>query len=195
MAELLPYVGPALSIFGALTSASGQREAASAVSAAGRRQEAAAEISAQELERQAGQDKAAYQRKALEDKTQSNLVASKLIAAAGASGGTGPQILRMVGQIMSRGSYNRSMDLYNGEELARQKIAQAGIARTSGQIAALGAAQRAGALEIGARSSLISGAGTLARDAYTLYRRYGGGGPTSPSSFDSLAFADTAEDV
>ena len=179
VSEALSVAGLGMKLFGSTKAVSGQDDAANAVEAAGVNQRAMYALRGAELRRQAGQQVAASQHKGFTDATDAALMASKLIAAGGASGGSGPQIQRLVSDIIAKGSYNRAMDIYNGDEAARQRIEEANANDLAGYYSQLGANQKAAALRSGANASAISGMGAILPGAATLYERYGGGGVTT----------------
>ena len=156
---------------GSLFKAGGSYQSANNYQAAGAAARVAADFKAAQLRQNAGQAIAASQRKSIEDKNQAALLASKMIAAAGASGGTGPQVNKLVADIFAKGSYNRSMDLYNGEETARQMRLNADVAEYQGYVDELGMNSRASA-------SRTAGTGDLFTGGLTLLQNYGRGGPS-----------------
>ena len=121
------------------------------------------------LSSMSGNMQAAAERKSVTDTQTANLLASHLVAAAGASGGgvTDPTIQNLLTDISGKGVYNANMDIYNGEANAQQLNLQAQADIYSGQVAAAGGQQRASALQTGAFGSALTSAGTL-------LSRYGG---------------------
>lgn len=165
----------AVPIVSTLFSISGKSSAADASDALGAQQQAAYDSRAEQMRSNAGQQQAASQRTAIADTQQATLAASKLIAAAGAGGGSGPQIQRLVADILAKGSYNAHMDIYNGEERARQLRADANATTYQGTLARIGSENKATALRTSATGDLFTGAG----QTFSMYQKYGGGGPSA----------------
>lgn len=183
----MAWVGIAMavvSVVQGLQQAKGARNAADAQEALGVQERQAAEARAAQYRSNAVQQVAASQRTAINDEHAGNLAASKMIAAAGASGGGGPQVRRLVSDVMTRGSYNAHMDLYNGEENARQMNAMADNASYQGVLNQVGANNRAQALNTQATGSLIGAAGK----GLSMFGNYGGGGPGA----GAMSFGQTA---
>ncbi len=168
----MPWISIAASVAGSVISAASKKKTGTNYDVAAARTQQAADLKAAQLRSSAGQNMAAAQRKSLEDRNTAALMASKLIAAAGASGGTGPQVRRMVSDVLTKGSYNSAMDIYNGEEQKRTLLMNADVTAYQGGIDAEG-------LRTKASASRISAFGDLATGAATLYTKYGGGGPQS----------------
>lgn len=175
----------AASAAGSLMKASGSGMTASNYDLTAQRTQQAAALKAAQLRQAAGQQFAAAQRKGIEDKTTSALMASKLIAAAGASGGTGPQVNRLVSDVLSKGSYNTAMDIYNGEEAQRNLLMNADVTEYQGGIDAQGLSTKASAAR-------LTGLGDLGTGAATLYAKYGGSGPRTYDGGTGGGAADTA---
>lgn len=168
----LPIAAAAVSIVGSLSKMGGQQQAATATEDQGAAVEEAYNSRAAQMRSNAGQQIAASQRGALVDRQAGMIAASKLIAAAGASGGTGAQVQRLTADILAKGDYNAHMDIYNGEEKARQMNADADAAVYQGKLERAGAGNRAAGLRTEASGSLLSAAGGAA----SLYTKYGAGG-------------------
>lgn len=188
----LPIAAAAVSIIGNLSKAGGQQQAATATEDQGAAVEEAYNSRAAQMRSNAGQQVAASQRGALTDRHTAMLAASKLIAAAGASGGSGAQVHRLTADILAKGDYNAHMDIYNGEEKARQLNADADAAVYQGQLARRGAGNTAAGLRTQATGSLLSAAGGAA----SLYTKYGAGGAAAVSGADGAAIVgDDLTDV
>lgn len=100
-------------ILGAVTSASGARQA-------GRADNTQAQFQARQMEQQAGQERAAAQRKAAEERRRTTLAQSRAVAVGAASGGgTGGNVLDVLGDLSAEGEYRALSALYEGEERAR----------------------------------------------------------------------------
>ncbi|MGH6629477.1 MAG: hypothetical protein ACREB3_07075, partial [Burkholderiales bacterium] len=106
----LNLVGTGFQIWGAL-------ESGRAARIAGERARYAAQFEAWQAERQAGNAIAISQREALEQRRQADLVASRNLALAAASGGgaSDPTIVRLLSNIAADGAYRAAVALYEGE--------------------------------------------------------------------------------
>lgn len=133
--------------------------------AAGKAEKQSAFAQAQQMNQQAGQERAAAQRVALQNRREANVAASRATALAAASGGsaTDPTATKIISDITGQGEFNALTSLYNGEERARgmeygakAKIAEGSNAKKASQTKALG---------------------TILSTASTLYGRFGNGGP------------------
>lgn len=150
----------------------GKMNAASAAKAAGQRQLQAAELQQAQANQNAQQQEAAAQRKGLDETRHAQLLASRAIAIAGGGGGSvsDPSVANLLADITQEGLYRKGVQIYQGEENARQ-IRQGGDAALyAGQVAAKGGEQRETALTWSAIGSGISGASTI-------YGRFGRNGP------------------
>lgn len=127
-------------------------------------------------DRQAGVVIAASQRTAAEERRQADLIASRALAVAAASGGgvSDPTVVDILARTRGEGAFRAQVALYEGEERAR-------AIRISG----------AGGSDFDASSQVMAGAnaaaaGRLAKTGLSLYARYGMGGPgTTPSQSPS----------
>jgi hypothetical protein len=147
---------------------------------------------AKAMEQQAGQERAASQRGAIEQRRQGRYVRSTAIAQAAASGAgvSDPTVTDIIGDIDQESEYRALTSLYEGEQAGRNLEYQAELTRTSGQaqhnlmdtqgdIALLGGA--AGAVGFGAQSDLFSGGGETQTATGAINwntPRYGGAGST-----------------
>ena len=77
------------------------------------------ESQAKQREQQAGQERAASQRQALEDKRQARILQSRAQARGAASGATGPGLFDIESDIIGEGELSALTSLYEGEERAR----------------------------------------------------------------------------
>lgn len=118
-------------------------------------------------DRQAGLVVAASQRQSAEELRQADLVASRALAVAAASGGgaSDPTVVAVLARTRGEGVYRANLALYEGAERARAiRIQGAGAdIDTSGVMA-------------GANAAAF---GRIAREGLSLYARYGLGGPDS----------------
>jgi hypothetical protein len=112
----------AMKITGSVLEMEGHRAAGDAARVTGQRRNVAAQFEAQQLEQQAGQTLAAQQRVAIEERRKAELLASRALAVAGASGGgaSDPTVVRLIAGIKGEGSYRASVALYRGEDQARR---------------------------------------------------------------------------
>jgi hypothetical protein len=156
---------------GSVLEMEGHRSAGEAARVTGQRRNVASQFEAEQLEQQAGQTLAAQQRVAIEEKRKADLLASRALAVAGASGGgaSDPTVVRIIAGIAGEGSYRASVALYRGEDQARRLRMGEKAKRFEGAAAEdMGLREEFGH-EIAGTAALFSGSSTLAG-------RYGGGG-------------------
>lgn len=143
----------------------------------GERLRAAAEFDAWQAERQGGVAIAISQRQAVEEHRQANLVASRALAVAAASGGgvSDPTIVRIIANARGEGTYRANVALYEGEARARQLRFEAITGRITGYgLEAEGAAR--------SQAYALNALGVGVKGAASLYAKYGQNGPgTTPS--------------
>lgn len=163
-----------MTVLGMFTQAMGARTASAAATSNAQAQAQANEFVAIQHDQQAGQEVAIAQRRALEEKRQSQLLQSRALAVAAASGAgaSDPTVVHLISEISGEGAYRAAVALYDGEEKARQLRLKAAASRYEGALAVAGGEAQASAYRTSALSSLLSGAGTL-------YTRYGMGGPNT----------------
>lgn len=156
--SLIGVAGLALQAGGGIASESAARKAASA-------RKAAAEFEAQQLEQNAGQVISAAQRQAFETTRTGAYTASRALAVAAASGGgaSDPTVMNTISQLASETAYRKSLDLYQGEERARQLRLSAAATRMTGDIGA------AASLNQGAAAIIQAGSG-ITSDLTRMYR-------------------------
>lgn len=174
MAGATAYIPAALTLAGSVLGYSGANKAAAGAQLAGQRTAGARAFEAKQLRQNAGQEIAASQRAAQEERRQAGLVASRQIALAAASGAgaSDPTIVQMIARTAREGSYRASVALYGGEERARQlRMAAAGKDYE-------GAAAIEGA-EVQASAYKTAGVGELLKGGGSLFAKYGFGGPTA----------------
>ena len=135
--------GSLLSAFGSLTE--------------GRQMYAASQYQAKQMESNAGQAEAAGQRDAINQLRQSELMQSRALAVAGASGAgaTDPTVLRLISGIAGEGALAAQTAMFNANEQARGMRNQASATRFEGK-------QAKSASKIKAISTVLSGAGSAA---------------------------------
>jgi hypothetical protein len=157
-------------VMGAMQAKS-QREQADAAAQEGAAVKTAAYYEADQLDQQAGQERAAAQRQAMDSRRQERIIQSNLQAAAAASGGgaTDPTIGRLSSDIAVEGQYRALSDLFRGEERARGLENQANARRYEGDIGYTAGRVRQRAGRNAAQASIIGGIGQGA----SLYSKYG----------------------
>lgn len=173
--SLVQVAGLALQAGGAIQSQQAAKKAADA-------RRAAAEFEAQQLEQNAGQSISAAQRQAFETERTGKYTASRALALAAASGGgaSDPTIMSTISQLASETAYRKSLDLYQGEERARQLRLGATAARLSGEIGAEGVLNQGRAAVVQAETGIASDVARSYRPSSTpvssgtsMYGRYG----------------------
>ena len=115
---------------------------------------------------QAQSVRASGQRQAFEEKRQAQLVESRALALAAASGAgaSDPTAVKILSGIEAEGAYRAAVRMYESEEEAR-------FLEVSGKMRADSLNDQASAMRFGATADLVTGAASL-------YSRYGGGGPS-----------------
>lgn len=141
----------------------------------GRQAQEAARYRAEQLLQNAGQNEAMGQRQAYNANQQAELLASRALAVAAASGGgaSDPSVINTIARIAGEGAYRQAVSLYEGQDAARRLRMQAEAAEFSGQVERGNSNQLAAAQFANAGTSLLKG---MARTG-SLYQKYGGGGP------------------
>lgn len=159
----------------------GNLGAASAAKRAADRNRIAAEIEAQQLAQQGGQAVAGSQREAITERRKAELLASRGLAVAAASGGgaADPTVTKLLADISGEGSYRAALALYAGEERKRQLDLAAAARRYEGGVMVQGGRSAAAVARIRALSGLVGGTATLYKG---LYGKYGMGGPKGEDS-------------
>lgn len=152
------------------------------------RQRVAADFAARQAERDAGLSIALSQRVALEERRKGDVLASRALAVAAASGGgaSDPSVVNILTQTQGTAAYNAAIAHYEGESRARQLRMQAAVSRVTG----------ADAIVAGVNSDIsakLTAAGHLARGFANfearggLQGKYGTSGDSGliQDSFDS----------
>lgn len=118
---------------------------------------------ADQLDANAGLERASSQRAAIDERRQARLVASRGLALAAASGGGAddPSVVNALAGIEGEGEYRALTALYNGDQSAAGMEADA-------------AAKRRGAKSV-KTAGLIKAAGSILSTGASVYDRYGGG--------------------
>lgn len=119
-----------------------------------------AEFQAKQFEQHAAESRAAAQRQMFEKQrlTRLGLATLQARAAAGGDSATSGDVLKLTGDIATRGEYEAMSDLYTGENRARGLLDMATAARYEGAAKEYGARKAASATRIG---SVFSGVGTI----------------------------------
>ena len=154
-----------MSIYGGKKAKKAAREAAA-------RNKVAKEFEAQQLEQQAGQSIAISQRAASRERRNAQVIASRALALAAASGGgaSDSSVNNLLADINNEGAYRASIALYQGEENARRLRLSAAGKRYEGEAGIVGAESRADAINLQTAASSLDAVSSL-------YSRYSGGGP------------------
>lgn len=115
---------------------------------------------AEQLDSMAGQDRASSQRRAVEARRQSRLLQSRALAVAASQGGASdPTVVNILANLEGEGEYRALTALYEGEEEARSKEAQAKARRKEAKNVKKGA--------------LISAGAQILQAGSTMYDKYG----------------------
>lgn len=148
---------PAMAIAGAALSAGG-----TIVGANNEAKELRSE--ANQLDANAGQERAVSQRRAIEEKRQSRLAASRALAVAAASGGgaSDPTVVNAIANLEGEGEYRALSSLYEGnvagDDLERQAAARRREAKNT------------------KKASLFKAGSTILGAGSSMFDRYGGRG-------------------
>ena len=133
---------------------------------------------AQQMEQEAGQERAVSQRAAMEERRRGRFVSSEAqaIAAASGAGALDPTIVNILGDIGAEEETRALTALYMGEERARGLEYGAKLTRAGGRgdIYAAQRALQAGGIEASAakRASYFGAAGTLLEGGSSLFSKY-----------------------
>lgn len=180
--EFLPV---AMNLMGSFMGKEGADTAADATRTQSILQRRAAEFTALQLEQRGGQAEAIAQRKARADNLNTELITSRQLAVAAASGGgaSDPTIINLIAKTNAVGAMRSAIDLYEGEEQNRQLRLQAAAKRYEGDLGVQASESKASAYETQGTASLLSGFGSL-------FAKYGMGGPNKATN----VVADTSGD-
>ena len=206
MADKILAIGAtAISTVGTIVSAN---DAAAAERAAGKNAREVGDWQAAQLRQQAGQERAAAQHQAENERHKGELAISRARAlAAGSGGGAGdPTVMKIYGDLAAEGEMNAQSVLWDGDEAAKGLEAQAAAAQYEGEAAYESSRTASRALK---RAGYLSAAGNLLAGGSDFYTKYwptdtkplsrnttsnpaytGGGkfGSASGQSFSRLAF-------
>jgi hypothetical protein len=179
LSSMPAWVGAAMTVVGTLASVSSSRQQAKDAERVGQAEQAQSEVTAKNMEAEAGQRRAVSQHKAMEDRRQARLVASRAQVVAGGAGGDGTA-LDLMGDIAGEGEYNALTSLYEGEEGARSREYSAANARAYG-------ASRVQAANMTANAHKSNATATLFKSATSLFDKYGQGGFGGGGGLDPMA--------
>lgn len=162
-------IGLVTGIVGSVVSAGSSLLAGNQQAQAGRAQQQEADLEAAQLAQTAGQERAAAQQKAIEQRRQARLAQSRNQAVAAASGGgaTDPTVLALDSSLAGEGELNALTELYQGEAKARGLEGQAAATQYQGKLARFSGRQAMGGAFFGSGAGLLSGVGN------TLLYKYG----------------------
>lgn len=116
----------------------------------------------------AGQERAASQRVALDERRKATIASSraKALGAAG-GGGSDPTVVNLVGDINTQGEYNALTALYTGEDRARSYEQGGDLAAYQGQIDSAATRAKGTAGFVGSIASTLTSAGKTLMDKYS----------------------------
>jgi hypothetical protein len=128
----------------------------------------AAKFEADQALQEAGQSVAVAQRGAFAIDRQTQLLQSRALALAAASGGgaSDPTVMNIIGNLGGEGSYRKAQALYEGEAQARALRLKATSDIVSGEIGAQASLAEG-------RSTMITGSASAFKSASSLYAKYG----------------------
>jgi len=137
----------------------------------------AGDSAAAQLRQNAGQAQASAQRQAADITQQTQLVTSRALAVAAASGGgaSDPTVVDLIARDAARGAYLRSVALYGGEDRARALEGEANVRQYEGKVAERNAFLEGGLEAAGGATSLMR---TESHGA-SLFAKFGQGAPTA----------------
>jgi hypothetical protein len=161
MAQVAAVVGKGL---GTAAQVVGYQQAADSARTTGHRKNVASQFEAEQLEQQAGQNIAASQRDMQDERRKSNLLASRALALAGASGAgaSDPTVLKIISGLKGEGSLRAATALYKGEESARRIRMGASGKRYEGLVAEEAGLNQGAAYDTLATAALFEGASSMA---------------------------------
>lgn len=173
---------------GTILSAAGQIGAGNAALGQAQGQQQASIYRAGQLQTQAGQVLAVGQQQAGITDLNTKTFLSNMTAAAAGTGGTAtsPTVVTDKAQAAARGAYNAGSEMFSAEEQATGLENQANLDIFTGQQELSAGKYKQQAAQLGAMSTILSGAGSLAA-------KYGGGfnggtGYTSPADVGGSGF-------
>jgi hypothetical protein len=156
-------IGGLFSFMGAMASANAARQQAQALEYQAIAEVQAADYKAKQEERVGQEQRAAAQRKGLEEKRKETYLQSHLQATAAASGGGAddPTIVKLSSDIAQQGEYNALSQMWSGESQAVGLENQARLDRYSGRTRASALNAEASAARSKADATILGGVGGL----------------------------------
>lgn len=154
-----PTIPAALAVGGTALDVQSRLAQGDAALLVGQRRKTASDFEAKQLEQNAGQQQAAGQAAAIEQKRQSDLVMSRALAVAAASGAgaSSPTVTNLLARSAGEGEYRSMLAMYQGDEAARKSRAQATAQRYEGDIALSDARRAKDFSEFGAMTTALKG--------------------------------------
>lgn len=148
----------------------------------GRMASKAAGFQTDQLRANAGTAQAAAQREAISVDQRAQMVMSRALAVAAASGGgaSDPSVVNTIARIASEGAYRKQLALYEGNAAAETMRLRANVAEMEGE-------QRQYAEGVAGVSQFLGAGTSLLRSAaksMSLYEKYGAGGPNKAPGAD-----------
>jgi hypothetical protein len=140
----------------------------------------AADFQARQLDRNASNARATSQYAAENEADRAQLIASRALALAAASGGgaSDPGVVSIMAKTAQEGAYRQQVALYEGESRAQAMELAADTRRYEGKVARNNGILNAAGSIFGATTTLMKGdAGNE-----SLYKRFGMGAPTGPGT-------------
>lgn len=159
----------ALTVGSTILSAVGQMQQGRAEEANARAQAQQLEYVAKQNEVNAGQERAAAQRRSAEARRQTRLKSSRAQALVAAGGGStlDPSVIDIMGDIAAEGIYQSDLEIYEGEIRARGEETSASLRRYESEMARSAGKQAKKAGYMAAATSVLKGGSSL-------YDKYGG---------------------
>ncbi len=163
---ILPYIALGAQVVGTLLEAEGVEQESQTIRAQSRMRRKSAEFKAKQLEVRAKETIAAQQRVAAEERRQSELAQSRILALAAASGASASDatVENLIARTAGEGAYRSMIALYEGESEARMLRWQGKAAKAEAGIESDLLKRRAEATELaGVASILETGASLLGK--------------------------------
>lgn len=150
----------------------------------GKQAQQAAEFQAAQLRQNAGQAKASAQHQAEDIDRQTQLITSRALAVAGATGGASdPGVVSLIAQTASEGAYRRAVAIYGGDTSARAMELQAEAKQFEGASTNANEQKKAMAQSVYGGANMMN---NMAKDASMLLR-FGNGGPKAAPTSSSVS--------
>ena len=147
----------------------------------------AANYQAAQLRQLANSDMAQAERQGEYEKLRTDMVTSRQLALAAASGGgaSDPTIVNLIARTAAEGAYRQASAIYSGEDAARLREMQAEGAEYQGKTAKVAGELNAVGGVVGGASTLFSGAARSNQmRKYGMLAKYGGTGPQLPDGMN-----------